>query len=385
MDSRPFFVVGATLSVILGVPAYSPAHAQDLLVGQVSSQTSPVTAVNARGLYAGINVYFSNVNAKGGVRGRMVRLVNKDDQLAPGKMTEMTKAFIADKSILALVAYQNTAGITELAKLNLAGEAGIAMIAPFQGDKSIVSAPNFFPFRSGYPDEVGAMVKEAYSTQKKKVVVVYQSVTYGPAMMQLCQEVAKKEGLNVVDYVKIDTTAGDKIDAVIKDVVATVVKASPDAVILLLGGRPAPALAKQLRDSAAQDAQLYMMSVVPPGDVIKVAGEAKARGIVFTQAVPFPFSATLPLVSEYQKLMKEYAPNEPLSFSTLEGFVAGKITVEALRRAGAKPTRAGVLKALNNMGELDLGGVYVNYSPKARNGWGLVDLTVIGPGGKLLR
>jgi ABC-type branched-subunit amino acid transport system substrate-binding protein len=385
MDSRPFFVVGATLSAILGVPAYSPAHAQDLLVGQVSSQTSPVTAVNARGLYAGINVYFSNVNAKGGVRGRMVRLVNKDDQLAPGKMTEMTKAFIADKSILALVAYQNTAGITELAKLNLAGEAGIAMIAPFQGDKSIVSAPNFFPFRSGYPDEVGAMVKEAYSTQKKKVVVVYQSVTYGPAMMQLCQEVAKKEGLNVVDYVKIDTTAGDKIDAVIKDVVATVVKASPDAVILLLGGRPAPALAKQLRDSAAQDAQLYMMSVVPPGDVIKVAGEAKARGIVFTQAVPFPFSATLPLVSEYQKLMQEYAPNEPLSFSTLEGFVAGKITVEALRRAGPKPTRAGVLKALNNMGELDLGGVYVNYSPKARNGWGLVDLTVIGPGGKLLR
>jgi ABC-type branched-subunit amino acid transport system substrate-binding protein len=106
---------------------------------------------------------------------------------------------------------------------------------------------------------------------------------------------------------------------------------------------------------------------------------------VIAQAVPFPFSATLPVISEYQKVMKQHAPNEPLSFSTLEGFVAGKITVEALRRAGAKPTRAGVLKALNNMGELDLGGVYVNYSPKARNGWGLVDLTVIGPGGKLLR
>src|SRR5499427_8621030 len=216
MDSRPFLVARLALSAFLGSLAFSPAHAQDLLVGQVSSQTSPVTAVNAKGLYAGINVYFSHVNARGGIRGRKVRLINKDDQLAPGKMTEMTKEFIADKNILALVAYQNTAGITELAKLNLAGQAGIAMIAPFQGDRSIVSAPNFFPFRSGYPDEVVAMVKEAYNTQKKRVVVVYQSVTYGPAMMQLCQEVAKKEGLNVVDYVKIETTAGDKIGEVIK-------------------------------------------------------------------------------------------------------------------------------------------------------------------------
>jgi branched-chain amino acid transport system substrate-binding protein len=90
-------------------------------------------------------------------------------------------------------------------------------------------------------------------------------------------------------------------------------------------------------------------------------------------------------VSEYQKLMKQHAPAEPLSFATLEGFVAAKITVEALKRAGAKPTREKVLKALTNMGEHDLGGVYVKYSPQARDGWGGVDLTIVGVQGKLLR
>jgi ABC-type branched-subunit amino acid transport system substrate-binding protein len=361
------------------------AHAQDLLIGQVSSQTSPVTAVNAKGLYAGFNVYLAEVNAKGGVRGRQVKLVNKDDKLAPGAMTEMTRDFIADKNILALAAYQNTNGIGELAKLNVAGNAGIAMIAPFQGDKSIVSAPNFFPFRSGYPDEVTALVKEAAFTQKKKVVVVYQGATFGPAMMQLAQEVSKKEGLNVVAYVKMDTAAQDKLVAVINGVVAAVVKADPDAVILLLGGKPAPELLKQIKNSNAADAQLYVMSIVPPSDIVSALGDAKARGVVISQAVPFPFSPTLPLVDEYQRLMKRHAPNEPLSYSTLEGFVAAKITVEALKRAGPKPTRERVLKALDNMGELDLGGVYVDYTPKVRNGWGMVDLTVIGPGGKLLR
>jgi branched-chain amino acid transport system substrate-binding protein len=106
---------------------------------------------------------------------------------------------------------------------------------------------------------------------------------------------------------------------------------------------------------------------------------------VIAQSVPYPFSATLPMVGEYQKLMKQYAPDQPLSFSTLEGFVAGKITVEAVRRAGPRPTREKVLKALYGLGEFNLGGVYVNYSQKARLGWGGVDLTVIGPNGKLLR
>ena len=37
------------------------------------------------------------------------------------------------------------------------------------------------------------------------------------------------------------------------------------------------------------------------------------------------------------------------------------------------------------MGQLDLGGIYVDYSPKGREGWGGVDLTIIGVNGKLLR
>ena len=361
------------------------AAGTDILIGQVSSQTSPVTAANAKALYAGINVYFEYVNAHGGVDGRQVKLVNKDDELKPDKMIALTNEFIADRNVLALAGYQNTSGIAEVSKQDIPGKAGIAMIAPFQGDRSIVGAANFFPFRSGYPDEVAALIKEAVSTQKKRTVVVYQNVTYGPAMMQLIQELGKKEGLNVVAYVKLDATAPDKLDAIVKEALAAVVKESPDSLIFLGGGRHTLEFLKQFKESSDVGAQIYLMSIVPQADLLKTLGDAKARGIVIAQAVPYPYSATLPLVLEYQRLMKQFAPNEPLSFSSLEGFVVGKITVAALKRAGPKVTREKVLRALNNMGELDLGGVYVNYSPKARNGWGGVDLTVIGANGKLLR
>ncbi|HZE10192.1 MAG TPA: ABC transporter substrate-binding protein [Burkholderiales bacterium] len=384
MRSNRLRVLLFAAAVVLTGRAVS-SIAADILIGQVSSQTSPVTAANAKALYAGINVYFDYTNAQGGVDGRQVKLVNKDDELKTDRMVALTNEFIADRNVLALAGYQNTSGITEVSKQDIPGKAGIAMIAPFQGDRSIVGAANFFPFRSGYPDEVTALVKEAVSTQKKQMVVVYQNVTYGPAMMQLIQDMSKKEGLNVVAYVKLDATAPDKLDAIVKDVVAEVLKASPDSIILLGGGRHTFEFLKKFKESPDAGAQLYLMSIVPQVELLKTLGEAKARGIVIAQAVPYPYSATLPLVLEYQRLMKQYAPNEPLSFSSLEGFVVGKITVAALKRAGKNPTREKVLKALNNMGELDLGGVYVNYSPKARNGWGGVDLTVIGANGKLLR
>jgi len=364
---------------------FASAQAADILIGQVSSQTSPVTAANAKALFAGINVYFSFVNEHGGIDGRKVVLVNKDDELKTDKMVALTNEFIADRNVLALAGYQNTGGITEVSKQDIPGKAGIAMIAPFQGDKSIVGAANFFPFRSGYPEEVTALMHEAASTQKRKTIVVYQNVTYGPAMMQLIQDTSAKQGLNVVGYVKLDATAPDKLPAIVKDVLAQVAKAEPDSVIVLGGGRHTFEFLKQFKDSDDANAQVYLMSIVPQAEILKTLGEAKARGIVISQAVPYPFSATLPLVSEYQRLMKQYAPDEPYSFSSLEGFVVGKITVAALKKAGKGVTREKVLRAISNMGELDLGGVYVNYTPKARNGWGGVDLTVIGANGKLLR
>ena len=370
-------------AAVLGCAA-SLACGQDILVGQVSSLTNPITALNAKGLSVGINVYFSHVNAQGGVGGRVVKLVNKDDQLTPGKMTELTREFIADKRVVALAAYQNTSGITELAKLNVVGEGGIAMVAPFQGDRSLVSAPNFYPFRSGYPDELAALVKEALFTQKTRVAVVSQTATFGPAMLKLVLEMSKKEGLDIVADIKVETAVADKLDASVSAAAQELIKSSPDAIMMLLGGRGGLALMKQIKNSPLQDTQLYLMSVVPAQEVFKAVG-GKARGVIIAQAVPFPFAATLPLVAQYQKLMKQYAPEEPLSFSSLEGFVSAKITVEAIKRAGPNPTREKVLKALNSMGELDLGGVYVNYSPKERIGWGGVDLTIIGENGKLLR
>jgi len=63
--------------------------------------------------------------------------------------------------------------------------------------------------------------------------------------------------------------------------------------------------------------------------------------------------------------------------------MGAKIAVEAVRRAGKTPTRAGVLQALSNLGEYNLGGVFVNYTANQRTGWGGVDLSIVNSNGNL--
>jgi branched-chain amino acid transport system substrate-binding protein len=73
----------------------------------------------------------------------------------------------------------------------------------------------------------------------------------------------------------------------------------------------------------------------------------------------------------------------PFSFASMEGFLGAKIAVEAARRAGPNVTRARLVAALRTMGEYNLGGVYINYGPQAKKGWGGVDLTIMNASGNL--
>jgi len=72
-------------------------------------------------------------------------------------------------------------------------------------------------------------------------------------------------------------------------------------------------------------------------------------------------------------------------FGTLEGYVAAKVMVEGLRRAGKKLDREGFVKAMESMTDYDAGGFKVSYGPGNRSGSKFVDLTIISKGEKFVR
>jgi ABC-type branched-subunit amino acid transport system substrate-binding protein len=93
----------------------------------------------------------------------------------------------------------------------------------------------------------------------------------------------------------------------------------------------------------------------------------------------------LPVVREYHALLKKYAPQAEINYTSFEQFLGAKVLVEALRRAGPAPTRAKVVKALESLQSFDLGGVTLGYSPTNRIGSRYVEVTVIGSNGRLMK
>ena len=118
--------------------------------------------------------------------------------------------------------------------------------------------------------------------------------------------------------------------------------------------------------------------------LVKLAGLENVHGLGISQVVPYLFATSMPVVRQFQELLKKYAPGEVVNYTSFEEFVGAKVLVEALRRAGSNPTRARVVKSMESMNGYDTGGITVGYPPTNRIGSRFVDVTVVGRTGKLL-
>ena len=70
-------------------------------------------------------------------------------------------------------------------------------------------------------------------------------------------------------------------------------------------------------------------------------------------------------------------------WAKIEGYIAAKVIVEAVRRLKGKPTREGMIVALNSIDNYDLGGYVVRFKPGALAGSKFVELSIIARGGKI--
>ena len=113
----------------------------------------------------------------------------------------------------------------------------------------------------------------------------------------------------------------------------------------------------------------------------KTSGRDYTRALVNSQVVPSYDDVSLPGVVEYRAAMERHNPQVPeplrdagyaqqrMSFISLEGFINAKVIVEALRRAGAQPTRAGFRAALESLRSFDLGiGAPLTFGPERHQG-----------------
>jgi branched-chain amino acid transport system substrate-binding protein len=366
----------------LGLAAAGAAAATgELVIGQVAPLTGTIAETGDE-YVAGGAAYFAHVNANGGIYGRTLRVVVKDDGYKPDQTLAQTRELLAQDRPLALFGFVGTGNVLALNKNKVLEESGIALLAPYTGAQDLREPmnPNIFHIRASYTDETARMVEQLLTLGLRRFAVFYQDDPFGKSGLAGAEGAVQKQGLKLVATGGYDRTKPEAVDAAVSAIVA----AAPDAVIMVSVNRASSAFIKKLRAQGSK-ARMFSISVVNFRELLKNAGEDTVRGLGISQVMPFPYSPNLPVAREFQQMMAKYQPGKTISYASMESFIAAKVLVEAIRRSGGNPTREKVIAQLEKLVDYDVGGFKVSFGPANRVGSRFVEVTVIGPSGKLMR
>jgi len=370
------------LLAALALAAAGAASAQGItdstiLLGQSVALTGPAQQLGLD-MQLGASLYFNQVNARGGVNGRKIVLKTLDDGYEATRAAENTKKLINDERVFALFGYVGTP--TSQASLPIFTEARVPFVGPFTGAELLRTPvnPYIFNVRASYWDETEAIVQHLTAMSVNKIAVFYQNDSYGMAGFTGVERALKKRGLEIVAKGTVERNTVE-----VKKAIEEINKVQPQAVVMISAYKSCAAFIKEMKKAGANPT-FWNVSFVGSKALAKEL-DKEGRGVQISQVVPFPWDGSVPVVKEYQRLLAENAKGEQPGFGTLEGYIAAKVMVEGLRRAGRNLSRDGFIRAMESIQDYDLGGFKVNYGPGRRNASQFVDLTIISKDQKFVR
>jgi ABC-type branched-subunit amino acid transport system substrate-binding protein len=363
-------------AILLGLCLPALGAAKEIVVSQVVALSGPQAGVG-KNLNFGIKLYLDDINAHGGVGGNTIRLVVKDDGYkVPDTVKLVTESIAADKPI-ALISPLGTANIEAL-RAEITSE-HIPLIGARSGASSIANHPYIFRVKATFRDETAKIIEQLTSIGLNSFGVVYQDDGLGTDGLQ-----GVVAALAALKLKPVAVSAYERNTVKIEKAVADMLKANPQAIVLAGVVAPTAAFVKQYR-AAGGKAQLISVSSIDVALVIRQAGVEASRGFSVAEVMPSPDKSYLPVAREMRDLAKK-AGADPAAVNpaSLEGFLAAKVLVEGLRRAGANPTRESLLKALETMDDFDAGGFRLSFGPGRHDGTRFVELGVVDGRGVLV-
>jgi ABC-type branched-subunit amino acid transport system substrate-binding protein len=350
------------LVVSLALATGATAQAQ-IKIGQPSGFTGPVSA-GVKENTDGAKLYIDAVNAAGGVNGQKIELISVDDKFDPKLTVELGRKLITEQGVIALFLNRGTPHSQAL--FPLLKEFKVPLVGPSTGAMVLHQPVNPYVFN----------VRATYQRESEKAIrhlasIVQVDDTFGA-------DVATG-AMKGYEAAKLKPTFHHKFDRTKPDLAAIAAAVAPHDVqaVLFIGSAGAVSEGTHAIRKAGSRAQVVTVSNNASGGFIKALGE-HARGTIVTQIFPYERSLAAPIVKEASDLARA----KP---AMLEGFAAAKVLVEGLRRAGANPTSAKLMQALESFRKLDIGGLEVSFSPTDHSGLDYADLSIIGPDGKFKR
>ena len=344
----------------------SPA---EIRIGMTNALSGPAAGLGT-GMKAGAEAYFAKVNAAGGVHGRKIVLVSKDDGYEPARSAAATQELIDKDKVFALFGYVGTP--TSSAAVPIASRAELPYLFPFTGAEFLRNPVNKWVFnvRASYFDETEFMVERLIKDLGvKKIAVFMQDDAFGEAVKGGIARALLKRDMKIHAETRFKRNTME-----VEAGVEAIKQAQPEAVVFVGTYKQLAAVVKKAK-AAGINARFLTVSFIGTENFIAEAG-ADGDGVYITQVMPSPHDTTVPNVKSYVADMK----GADIGYTSLEGHVDAQVLVEALKKAGPIPTRAGLIAALESL-STEIGDMKLAFSPASHQGSKTIFLTRV-QGGK---
>jgi ABC-type branched-subunit amino acid transport system substrate-binding protein len=370
------FLGVALLGLAVLAPAFAstaPGSEAPIIVGQSCDLSGP-TGARTQEYVKGVDAYLAYVNANGGVHGHPIKMVRYDDGFNPAKGLENSKRLAEQDNVL-LYFGMGSAPVTA-AMLPYAKDKGIPVFGSLSGADSLRQQhPMLFHVRASFGEEIDRLSVYLSNLGMTHVAAIAADLPIGNDGVAALEQSAKARKLEIVHIARIKNDMSN-LDAE----AAALAKIAPQALLVLAPAGPAVKYVESLKKNQVTS-QLLGVSAMSSTALYKALG-SQVEGMLLTQTVPFPWNARLGIVRDYQKRMTE--ANVPVSFDSMEGYVAARLLVEGLKAAGPNISRKSFIAALEAMQLKDVDGMSVNFARGSRSLMRLVDVSMISRNNKLL-
>jgi branched-chain amino acid transport system substrate-binding protein len=341
-----------------------------IVFGQVAALEGPARALG-QGMRQGLLAAFAEVNRAGGVAGRKLELKSADDGYEPQKTIDAMKKMLGEEKVFAMVGAVGTP--TSNAGQPIATEAKVPFIGPFTGAEFLRNPYKRYVvnIRTSYFQETQAWIEHLTKDLGiTKIAILYQDDTFGLAGLDGVKLAMAKHNMSLVasGTFRRNTTA-------VKSALLEIMKANPEAVVTVGPYKPVAEFIKLARQ-AKMDAIFVAISFVGSDALAQEMGD-KGAGVIVSQVVPFPDDKSLLVVASYQIALAALDPEAKPGFVSLEGYLVGRLVIEALKRVPGEPTREALLDAITYTGGFDLDGMELTYGPEKNQGMNEVFFTIL--------
>jgi branched-chain amino acid transport system substrate-binding protein len=366
-----------TAFVLTALAVMPTVNAQEIVLGQIGPFTV-LPVPDAPEINQGIKAYVNEAN-KQGIRGRKISVFEVDDRYSADGFVEQFKKSLEKKPV-ALLSPIGSNALKRLLDDKLLDTADVLVMNAIPGAESFRAPghPKLFHIRAGDKQQIEKMVTHSRTIGMTRLSVLYQDLPIGTSGMAVAQEAASRSAGLELKGVKSAPEAQALVTA------SQQIVALGGQGVLVLGAPRFMAEGVAALRKAGVSQSIFVLSYVPSGLIVKLAGPEGARGVGIAQTYPNPNGRTLPIHRDFEAAMKGSFPQlkQYTSFH-LEGYLSARTIAEALKRNTEKePTATGLAKTLRTMGEIDFGGFRVDFS-KGNTGSSFVDIAVIGSDGKL--